>query len=201
MRILLPLLVLQLTALDAFALNREPAIEKPFPWPVAYADEPVAPELPRKRPDLPRFHEVSPGLFRGGRPSQAGLERLASLGVKTIVNLEEYPEIVEQERAAAAALGMKMVWFPMKWEEYPRDDQIAQILALLRSGEPDASVYVHCFHGKDRTGLVVALHRVLAQGWEPAAAYREMLSLGFYTKYEELQRYFWWKVGSPPLRP
>lgn len=187
-----------LLAFNAQAVNREPALEKPFPWPVAYADEsPPSPHPPRVGPDLPRFREVSSGLLRGGRPSQAGLERLARLGVKTLVNLEAVLEFVEQERAAAALLGMKMVSYPMLWEEYPSDAQVTAVLAELKRGTAEAPVYVHCFHGKDRTGLVVALHRVLEQGWEPGAAYSEMLGLGFYSKYEELKRYYWWKVGEP----
>jgi protein tyrosine/serine phosphatase len=40
-------------------------------------------------------------------------------------------------------------------------------------------VYVHCKNGRDRTSLVVALFRVLYQGWEPDEAWNyEVLAYG-----------------------
>ena len=40
-------------------------------------------------------------------------------------------------------------------------------------------VYLHCLHGRDRTGLVWALARVRILGWTPAAAEKEMAAFGF----------------------
>ena len=48
--------------------------------------------------------------------------------------------------------------------------------ALLQKSCP---VFVHCLHGKDRTGIVIAYYRVLFCGWTKAKAEKEMLSLGF----------------------
>ena len=39
--------------------------------------------------------------------------------------------------------------------------------------------FVHCAHGQDRTGLVVAVYRV-RHGWTKAQAQAEMLRLGFH---------------------
>ena len=39
--------------------------------------------------DLPRFHEVAPGLYRGGQPTRAGFEHLKERGVKTVINLRD----------------------------------------------------------------------------------------------------------------
>jgi protein tyrosine/serine phosphatase len=40
-------------------------------------------------------------------------------------------------------------------------------------------VLVHCAHGEERTGAVIAAYRVVAEGWDPAAAEKEALDLGF----------------------
>jgi hypothetical protein len=41
--------------------------------------------------------------------------------------------------------------------------------AAIRGG---GQVYVHCHVGRDRTSLVIALERVLLEGWDAAAAWQ-----------------------------
>jgi tyrosine-protein phosphatase SIW14 len=40
-------------------------------------------------------------------------------------------------------------------------------------------VLVHCWHGSDRTGSVVAAYRIVFQNWTPAAALDELRHGGF----------------------
>ena len=42
------------------------------------------------------------------------------------------------------------------------------IVEEIRKG----GVYVHCKHGRDRTSLLVALYRVVHEGWEPKRAWQ-----------------------------
>jgi len=140
--------------------------------------------------DLPRFSELSPGLFRGGRPSEAGLRKLAALGITTIINLENDERVVEAESRIAAELGMQVLKFPMEWISTPNDSDVNQILELMRT-RGATKIYVHCQHGKDRTGVIVALHRVLTEGLDANAAYDEMLSFGFSRFLFKLENYYW----------
>jgi protein-tyrosine phosphatase len=39
-------------------------------------------------------------------------------------------------------------------------------------------VFVHCEKGEDRTGALVAIYRIVKQGWTPERAYAEACSLG-----------------------
>ena len=41
------------------------------------------------------------------------------------------------------------------------------------------TVLVHCQHGADRTGLLVAVYRVVVQGWSKERAIDEMTNGGF----------------------
>ncbi len=41
-------------------------------------------------------------------------------------------------------------------------------------------VYVNCFHGSDRTGLLLAIYRMAREGWSAAKAYKEMRGCGFH---------------------
>jgi hypothetical protein len=54
-----------------------------------------------------------------------------------------------------------------------------RIYAEFPSAKPLPKVYVHCVHGHDRTGLIIALYR-LACGWTVDAAEKEMLDMGFH---------------------
>ncbi|MBC7739269.1 MAG: protein-tyrosine-phosphatase, partial [Candidatus Saccharibacteria bacterium] len=50
---------------------------------------------------------------------------------------------------------------------------------------------VHCHHGADRTGLIVALYRLIAQGWSRDAAIAELIEggYGFHPIWANIPRY------------
>ncbi|OIQ67634.1 hypothetical protein GALL_507870 [mine drainage metagenome] len=50
---------------------------------------------------------------------------------------------------------------------------------------------IHCTHGADRTGTVIALWRIIYQGWSREAALAEMTQggFGFYLIWLNLTRY------------
>jgi protein tyrosine/serine phosphatase len=71
-----------------------------------------------------------------------------------------------------------------------RDDQVIQALRILadRSNRP---ILVHCQHGADRTGVILALYRVVVQGWTKEDALREMNDGGYHHSsfFSNLDRY------------
>ena len=127
---------------------------------------------------LPHFFRVDAHLYRGGQPTADGFRQLASMGVKTIVNLRHEGETRrEEERRLVESLGMRWVFLPMRSYWRPSD---AQVLAFLRAVDDTAHqpVFVHCRKGEDRTGTLVAIYRIVEEGWGPARAYEEALALG-----------------------
>lgn len=149
---------------------------------------------------LPNFREVSPGLFRGGHPNSQGIAQLKQKGVKVIVDLEiaDYieatPGVIAQELRDAKAAGITVVRFPMSAFEPALsrrfDDQMTVAMAQLAKASPSNPTYVHCRHGRDRTGLVVGIHRVENESMAPKAAYEEMKANGFRTYFLGLREYF-----------
>ena len=129
---------------------------------------------------LPNLHQVDAGLYRGGQPTAEGFRRLADLGVKTIVSLRAYGRAARHEhteRRLVESLGMRWVSLPMRMYWRPSDEQVRTFLSLTQAGA-DGPVFVHCQHGEDRTGSLIAVYRVFRQGWTPAQAYAEALKLG-----------------------
>jgi protein tyrosine/serine phosphatase len=150
--------------------------------------------IPAKaNPDDPagNFHQVSEGIYRGGRPpDEASVARLTDFGVKTIINLEgdDHPA-VEQERGWAAAHGLDFIWIPMIGTAEPVDSAVDQALEYL-ADENLRGVYVHCLKGMDRTGVIIALHRIYNERWPARKAYDEMEALGFNNLLITLKNYF-----------
>ncbi|HEX4923592.1 MAG TPA: tyrosine-protein phosphatase, partial [Bdellovibrionales bacterium] len=100
------------------------------------------------------------------------------------------------EEKIAKHYGFKFILIPMSAWTYPDDAMVNQALAALR--DPSNGVmFVHCLRGKDRTGLIVALHRVFAQGWAPRAAYDEWVSFGLWQGFVQFQYYFYKKTKAP----
>src|SRR5262245_26396244 len=101
----------------------------------APADEPSYPELPN-------FHKVDDGLFRGGQPTAGGIARLKELGVRTIVNLRHEPKRVQAEEKEALEAGLRYFSVPMYGLSPPTGEQVTRVLALF--GDPDNwPVFVH----------------------------------------------------------
>jgi len=146
------------------------------------------------------FVEVRPGLYRGGHPDGAGLDYLKSLGVTRIVNLEisnlieAMPWDISEEVSEANARGLTEIRYPMSAFETAAsgsfDQSMRELTALLKTASLADPIYVHCKHGKDRTGLVIGLERVLVESWPPRKAHDEMLQLGFHPMFRGLERYF-----------
>ena len=124
-------------------------------------------------PAIPRFQRVAEGLYRGGRPTPAGLAFLKQKGVKTVVNLR--PE--DGERALAEKLGMKYVHLPISaWDRVP-SETIQTFFQIVR--EPAKQpVFVHCQRGADRVGVMVGFYRIAFQSWDGEKAYREARAMG-----------------------
>jgi hypothetical protein len=66
------------------------------------------------------------------------------------------------------------------------DEAVAFLKVAVDPGR--APVLVHCLHGADRTGVMVAVYRVAVQGWSKEEAVREMTEgcYGFHAVYINL---------------
>ncbi len=79
----------------------------------------------------------------------------------------------------------------------------------LRGNRGPQKVFVHCYYGRDRTGVMVAAYRMAQQHWTPDQAVAEMDSFGFhYHLYPAMKSYvrrfpipFGADTTFAPLRP
>src|SRR5512138_1509128 len=128
---------------------------------------------------------VEPGLYRSARPTSAGFRELEALGIKTVLDVSGS----DGDREAAKGTKIKLFHVPMTAFGL-RNGRVLQALAII-ADPANRPLLIHCQHGADRTGAVVALYRVLMQGWGKADAVREMVEGGFHHSsfFRNLDRY------------
>jgi len=125
-------------------------------------------------PGLANVGRVAPGVYRGAQPEAAGYATLKKMGIRTVINLRNSMS----EKAVVEGAGMRSIEVPM---EMSRDGLRAKVdrVVTLMADPANQPVFVHCRHGKDRTGIVVAAYRMKIEGWPLADAEAEMETFGF----------------------
>ena len=121
----------------------------------------------------PNLHKVTDDLYRSAQPSTEGMQNLKAFGLKTIISLRAF----HSDRAEIGATGLGYEHIFMKtW--HPERDDVVRFLKTATDPQRQP-VLVHCQHGADRTGSMVAIYRVAVQGWSKQDAAREMTEGGF----------------------
>ncbi len=126
-------------------------------------------------PGVPNLYQVSPDLYRSAQPTAIGFGGMQQqLGIKTVLSLREFHS--DAELAAHTQLRLQSV--PMLTFSFTAE-QVVQALKIVIAAHRTDKVLVHCEHGADRTGLVMAMFRVVAQQWDKEKAIAELENGGF----------------------
>lgn len=119
------------------------------------------------------FALVEDGLYRGAQPSQLGVAQLKETGVRTVIDLRD--DRNPAERAWVEAAGMTYVNIPTN-AAVVEPGKIAAFLDAVKDAR--RPVFVHCRRGRDRTGLEIAVYRIVEQEWSREAALKELYAHG-----------------------
>lgn len=138
--------------------------------------------------ELPNFHQVNSQLYRGAQPKTGGLKTLKTIGIKTIVNLRGKNEQAQTEGDEARALGLRYYNVALPELSSPNDKQVQQVLDIISAAE-NQPVFVHCRHGEDRTGTIIACYRIAHDGWTLSQAKAEAEKFGMSWTQVGMKRY------------
>jgi hypothetical protein len=125
-------------------------------------------------PGVANFGVASADVWRGARPTREGMRNLAAMGVRTVIDLQE------DDRSALVPRGVRYVPPRVSGWACDRVDTAAVLRAIADNPKP---VFVHCFEGRDRTGLAVGAYQ-LSRGVSLDVALAELDRFGVH---------FWWR--------
>lgn len=117
------------------------------------------------------FGRVNDHLYRGAEPRASGVKNLKKLGVGAIIDLRMPKEISPEEETEARADGITYTNIPLAGLGRPTDDQVNRVLAVIDTSS--SPVFVHCEHGCDRTGTIIACYRIRHDQWTGESALKE----------------------------
>jgi protein tyrosine/serine phosphatase len=128
---------------------------------------------------------VNERLYRGGQPSEEGMRELRALGVKTVVNLRWLHS--DRDEIGSLELGYEHIRMHA-W--HAKDEDVIRFLRIA-TDPTKQPVFLHCQHGSDRTGTMIAVYRMAVEGWTADEAIDEMMrgGHGFHSMYTNLTQY------------
>lgn len=103
------------------------------------------------------LHRVSAELYRSGQPDKEGFTALEQMGIRSVLNLREY----HKDTRKARHTGLHLMAYPVAAGEVTEAD-VENCLRLIAAAPKP--VLVHCWHGSDRTGIIVAAYRIVYEG-------------------------------------
>lgn len=131
------------------------------------------------------LHRVTDWLYRSEQPDEVGMRHLTQFGIRTVINLRGFNSDTDVVQGLPIANPRVRVH---TWRV--RDHHVLRVLTLLRQPERGPFL-IHCLHGADRTGLMVAMFRIVEQGWSKSEALAELMhgGFGYHGMWKNIQRY------------
>lgn len=134
-------------------------------------------------PGLNNFAKISEILYRGAQPEAPGFAELKKMGVKTVISLRAN----HGDIGLMKGLGLQYIRIPINiWNM--EDEDVVKFLKVVTDPK-NQPVFVHCQHGSDRTGTMVAIYRIYVQGWTLEEAMKELPAFGFHEIWKNLPIY------------
>jgi protein tyrosine phosphatase (PTP) superfamily phosphohydrolase (DUF442 family) len=122
---------------------------------------------PASAQGLSNLYQVSPTLYRSAMPEEPGFESLQQLKIASVLSLRWNPD-----PDPTPGSGPRRLHIPIRtWD---LDEAHVVEFLKLASDPANQPMLVHCKHGADRTGTMVAAYRIVVQGWSKEDALAEM---------------------------
>lgn len=135
---------------------------------------------------VPNLFKVNEVLYRSAQPTHTGMHNLEEFGIKTVINLRWLHS--DKDELEGTTL-LYETCSAKAW--HIEDEDVIWFLNLITNLECGAPFLVHCQHGADRTGCMVAMYRIIAQGWTKEEALQELEEggFGYHTIWQNIPKY------------
>ena len=116
--------------------------------------------------------QVDGKLYRSSQPTALEFQTLQHYGIQNVIDLRQW----HSDASKLDGLAIKHYKFPLNASKVTYED-LVKIVATIDA--LDGKTLVHCLHGSDRTGVVVAAYRIGVEDWEKQRAVEEFTKEGF----------------------
>ncbi len=133
---------------------------------------------------LNNLYQISDSLFRSEQPKFSSKNELKDIGIKSILNLRDD----KSDSALFKSNDFYLYHVIMKAGNIEKKS-VDEVLRIIE--DAPKPMLIHCKHGADRTGLIVAIYRITKQGWSKEMAIFEMKrgGFGFHDKYLNIPKF------------
>jgi len=121
---------------------------------------------------LNNMYWIDEGIYRSEQPSGKEFPELENFGIKEVLNLRSH----HTDDSEAEGTNIKLHQVKMNAHKTSLR-KIVQALKIIQNRE--GPILIHCQHGSDRTGLVVAMYRIVFQNWTKEEAIEELKNGGY----------------------
>jgi len=118
------------------------------------------------------LYKVDDKLYRSAQPDSDGFKELYKLGIQHDLNLRQY----HGDAKYLKEIDIEEHRIPVLTSDMSYEQLTEAVRFIVNSKEP---VLLHCRHGSDRTGTVVAGYRIAVQNWDKEDAIDEMIHGGY----------------------
>ena len=113
------------------------------------------------------LYQLNDSIFRSEQPDEKGFKILDSIKIKSILSLRSSFD----DSKLTGNIHFNFFQIGMIAENINHKDIIFALKVIKESPKP---LLIHCVHGADRTGVVVAMYRIIFEGWTKKDAIDEM---------------------------
>lgn len=132
------------------------------------------------------FYQVDDKLYRSEQLIDDDKQMIHTNNIRTIINLRYFDR--NDDKVVFDDVSVNLVNTPLlTWRIRPQE--IAQVLYTIEQAQQNGSVLVHCYHGADRTGIIIAMYRIIHQNWSIDEAKLEMKQgdFGYHAVWKNLE--------------
>lgn len=139
-----------------------------------YTQEKKAKLVPEKVESkyLKNLYRLNKDIYRSDQPNKSAFKALETFGLKSVLAFRSS----HVDKKLAKGLDFELHFMAMKADKITQK-QVLKALKIIK--EAPKPILVHCYHGSDRTGAIIASYRVVVEDWTKEEAIDELMNGGF----------------------
>ncbi len=125
-----------------------------------------------KSSNFDNLFTLNDSIYRSEQPDSLGFIEIADCKIKSILNLRRGHD----DRNVMGKVKFKLYHVDMEPDLFSDYEIIEALKIILKAPKP---LLVHCAAGSDRTGVVIAMYRIVFENWSKDEAIKELTDGGY----------------------